>query len=406
MRVVYHIGIYFYGILISVASLFNAKAKKRFLGQQQVFSQLKSFLEKRDNNFLVWFHAASLGEFEQGRPIMERLREKHPEYTILLTFFSPSGYELRKNYNGADWVCYLPLDTARNAKRFVELVNPAKVIFIKYEFWPNFLSYCKKKQIPTYIVSASFRESQLFFKWYGFPYAKLLKAFDIIFVQDEQSRALLDTIQVNNVVVAGDTRFDRVAQIAENHKPLPLLQRFKNKHKLIVVGSSWPKDEELLCVYINETETGKFVIAPHEIHESHLAQIEANISVPTVRFSQATPEAFDTARCLLIDNIGMLSSIYKYADIAYIGGGFGVGIHNVLEAAVYNIPVVFGPNCQKFKEARDLIKLGGGFAVSDFVELQSTLDWLLLHPDAGTIAGGYTQQQKGATAKIIQAIFN
>lgn len=406
MNFSYYIGIKIYGFLIFIASFFSAKAKKRYNGQQEVFSLLEKSLSKYEKTKWVWFHAASLGEFEQGRPVMDALKKQHPEYTILLTFFSPSGYEVRKNYNGADVVCYLPLDTPRNAKRFLDLVQPIKIIFIKYEFWPNFLKHCKKKQIPTYVISANFRKSQLFFKWYGFPYASILKSFDCLYVQDEHSRILLESIDVFKVVVAGDTRFDRVVEIAEQSKEIPLIDAFKNNRQLIVVGSSWPNDEELIVEYLQQNKDVKIIFAPHEIHPSNLRHLESKVSVPTVRFSTATPETCKNARCMIIDNIGMLSSIYKYANLAYIGGGFGVGIHNVLEAAVYHIPVVFGPNYKKFKEARDLILLGAGFSVIDYVELYSTFDWLLLHKDAGEIAGNYVQQKRGATQKIIQGIFN
>ena len=406
MRFSYYIAIHIYSLLISIASLFSSKAKKRLSGQQQVFSLLEKSLIKNSDTKYVWFHAASLGEFEQGRPVIEALKKIHPEYQILLTFFSPSGYEVRKNYNDADLVCYLPLDTPRNAKRFVDLVKPAKIIFIKYEFWPNFLNYCKKKNIPVFVISATFRKSQMFFKWYAWAYANILKSFDCLYVQDEHSRILLESINVSNVIVAGDTRFDRVSEITENSKVMPLIETFKNKQKLIVVGSSWPKDEELIYKYLKDTkERLKIIIAPHEIHESHLKDIESKLPVSTVRFSNASPDELINARCLLIDSIGILSSIYKYADIAYIGGGFGVGIHNILEPSAFRIPVVFGPNYAKFKEARDLIVLGGGFSVVDYIELNSTFDWLLIHREAGDIGGDYVQQKRGATQKIIEGIF-
>lgn len=406
MNFSYYIGIHIYGFLISLASLFSAKAKKRLIGQQQVFSLLEKSLLNNDGASCVWFHAASLGEFEQGRPVIEALKKVQPTCKILLTFFSPSGYEVRKNYNGADIVCYLPLDTPRNAKRFIDLVNPSKIIFIKYEFWPNFLSYCKKRKIPTYVISATFRKSQLFFKWYGWGYAKMLKSFESLFVQDENSKELLKRIDIQNVVVAGDTRFDRVLEIAETRKNLPLIEVFKDNKQLIVVGSSWPKDEELIYQYIQYNEQVKLIIAPHVLSVDHLHEIESKIGVSIHRYSSAKNDELKTARCLLIDNMGMLSSIYSYADIAYIGGGFGVGIHNVLEAAVYNIPVVFGPNYQRFNEAKELLILGGGFSVSDYSELLSSFDWLLVHKDAGQIAGDYVRQRKGATEKIVQGIFS
>ncbi len=405
MRLSYFILIHIYGFLINVASFFNQKAKQRLVGQQQVFTLLNEFLAKTSNAKYVWFHAASLGEFEQGRPVIEALKKLNPTYKIILTFFSPSGYELRKNYNGADLVCYLPLDTPKNAKKFISLVNPEKIIFIKYEFWPNFLKICKKQNIPVYVISATFRKSQLFFKWYGWAYANILKSFKKLYLQDEESRTLLKSINVTNVEVAGDTRFDRVFEVAQNTKPMPLISQFKNKQKLIVVGSSWPKDEELIFDYLKQQQDIKVIFAPHEINESHLSDIERKCPVSMLRFSKASLGELAAARCLLIDCIGLLSSIYKYADIAYVGGGFGVGIHNILEPAVYRIPVVFGPNYNKFNEAKDLITLGGGFSVFDNIDLRTTLDWLLLHGEAGEIAGDYVQQKIGATQKIIEGIF-
>jgi 3-deoxy-D-manno-octulosonic-acid transferase len=372
----------------------------------EVFSLLKQSLSKDRSNRYVWFHAASLGEFEQGRPVMEALRKSHPEYKIILTFFSPSGYEVRKNYNGADIVCYLPLDTPRNAKRFVDLVNPEKIIFIKYEFWPNFLSYCRKKEISTYVISAVFRKSQIFFKWYGKPYANILSSIKCMYVQDENSKKLLSSIGITNVTVAGDTRFDRVMEIFENARQLPIAESFREGNRVLVAGSSWPKDEELIFKYLQSNPELKLIIAPHVLSVDHLNDIEERIGVSCIRYSAATNESVKEVRCLLIDNMGMLSSLYRYGDIAYIGGGFGVGIHNTLEAAVYGIPVVFGPNFGKFNEAKDLVALGGGFSIQDYVELQSTLDWLLLHKGAGKIAGNYVKQNQGATMKIIEGIFS
>ncbi len=405
MKIPYLIGIKTYGLLIFLASFFNLKAKKRFEGQRQVFSFLKKNVDGGAK--YLWFHAASLGEFEQGRPIIEKLKTLHPEYKILLTFFSPSGYEVRKNYEGADLVCYLPLDTPSNVKRFLNLVKPVKAIFIKYEFWPNFLMYCTKHKIPTYVVSANFREDQVFFKWYGAKYAKILKGFEQIFVQDEVSRKLLSTIGVKKVVVAGDTRFDRVIEIAEAKKDLPLIDAFKAKGRLVIAGSSWPKDEDLLVEYLQENKEVKLLIAPHEIHESHISEIESKLNVPAVRYSNADVNSISKSRCLIVDSIGLLSSLYQYADVAYIGGGFGVGIHNILEAAVYGIPVVFGPNYEKFREARELVAKGGAFSVREYWQLQSTFDWLLMD---GAVAGkasyDYVHINKGATDEILKQIFS
>lgn len=405
MRISYYVGIKLYGILIFFASLFSSKAKKRLLGQRRVFYFLQENLSSTHTDKYIWFHAASLGEFEQGRPIMDALKISHPDYKIILTFFSPSGYEVRKNYIGADLVCYLPLDTPSNVKRFMNLVRPKKAIFIKYEFWPNFLRYCKKHKIPTYVVSANFRPDQLFFKWYGAKYASVLKSFDNIFVQDNESQKLLKKIGIQKVLVAGDTRFDRVIEIAECCKPLPIVEAFKNGKKLIVAGSTWSKDEDLLVQYFAENPDIKLLIAPHEIHDSHLNEIEAKLKTSVARYSGGATSQLETANCLIIDNFGLLSSVYQYADIAYVGGGFGVGIHNVLEAAVYGIPVVFGPNYERFREARELVALGGGFSVQEYWQLQATFDWLLTDEAAGCKARQYVYDNKGATEKILKSIF-
>lgn len=405
MRVSYYVGIKVYGILIFFASLFSSKAKKRLLGQRRVFYFLQENLSLEHKENYIWFHAASLGEFEQGRPIMDALKKLHPEYKIILTFFSPSGYEVRKNYIGADLVCYLPLDTPSNVKRFMNLVKPQKAIFIKYEFWPNFLRYCKKHKIPTYVISANFRPDQLFFKWYGAKYASVLKSFEDIFVQDNESKKLLKKIGIDKVVVAGDTRFDRVIEIAESKKDLPIVEAFKNGQKLIVAGSTWARDEDLLIQYFIENPDIKLLIAPHEIHSSHLSEIESKFQLKLVRYSNATLANVADANCLLIDNFGLLSSLYQYADIAYIGGGFGVGIHNVLEAAVYGVPVVYGPNYEKFREARELLALGAGFTVQEYWQLQSTFDWLLTDTVAGEKSRRYVYENRGATETILKSIF-
>lgn len=405
MKLSYNLGIHIYGFLIFLASLFNSKAKKRLLGQREVFSFLNDKIEKKSNAQYIWFHAASLGEFEQGRPVMEALKKSFPDYKILLTFFSPSGYEVRKNYIGADLVCYLPLDTPSNVKKFINIVKPVKAIFIKYEFWPNFLSYCKKYKIPTYVISASFRKEQLFFKWYGEKYASVLKSFECLFVQDENSKLLLDKIGLTKVKVAGDTRFDRVIEIASMKKELPIIDAFKDGKKMIVAGSSWPKDEDLLIKYLKENSDIKLLLAPHEIDESHLKEIESKLKTNAVRYSKATAENVTLARCLIIDNFGLLSSVYYYADITYIGGGFGVGIHNTLEAAVYGKPVLFGPNYKRFREACDLINCGGAFSVEEYDELKSKLDWLMTDVEAGRKAYEYVRGNAGATQKIVDNIF-
>lgn len=405
MKLLYNLGIHVYGFLIFLASLFNSKAKKRLIGQRQAFTSLNEKIKNESGVKYIWFHAASLGEFEQGRPVIEAVKKTHPEYKILLTFFSPSGYEVRKNYNGADIVCYLPLDTPSNAEKFINLVKPAKAIFIKYEFWPNFLSYCRRYNIPTYVISANFRKEQLFFKWYGKKYADVLKSFECLFVQDEKSRMLLEEIVVTKVKVAGDTRFDRVVDIASVRKNLPVVETFKNGQKLIIAGSSWPKDEDMLIRYLQENKKLKLVLAPHEIDESHIQEIESKLKTNVVRYSKATIDNVSSASCLIIDNFGLLSSVYQYADITYVGGGFGVGIHNVLEAAVYGKPVIFGPNYKRFREACDLIAYGGAFSVDDYLQLKSRFDWLLLDETAGQRASEYVLKNVGATKKIVDTIF-
>ena len=408
MWTLYSLGIHVYAFLVFVASFFNAKAKKRFVGQRQTFKYLKSNVDK--NAKYVWFHAASLGEFEQARPLMEELRRRKPEYKILLTFFSPSGYEVRKNYEGADLVCYMPLDTIHNAERFVRRVKPVDAIFVKYEFWPNFLFALRRRGIPTYIVSAHFRDNQAFFKWYGVAYAKVLKFFNRLFVQDMHSVELLNGVGIENVTISGDTRFDRVVEIASNRKELPLVEAFVGGQKAIVAGSSWPKDEDMLIKYAQDKGV-KLILAPHEIHESHLAEIERKWNEtggakPIVRYTAATDDNVRNAGCLIINNFGMLSSIYYYGTVAYVGGGFGVGIHNLLEAAVYGMPVVFGPNHTAFREALKLKECGGGISIASYEDFEREMNRLIANPEkAGAAAGNYVSSNKGASDKILGEIF-
>ncbi len=401
----YNTLIFIYKFGIFIASFFNEKARKLRKGQAEAFSVLN---EKVDlGKTYVWFHAASLGEFEQGRPVMEKLKQNHPETNILLTFFSPSGYEIRKNYTGADVICYLPLDTATNVRRFLNSVNISKAIFIKYEFWPNYIQQLKLKQIPVYSISAIFRPDQIFFQWYGGWYRNLLKAFSHIFVQDAGSLKLLETFGLDNVSIAGDTRFDRVADLAAQAKTIPLVEAFtKGAEKVIVAGSSWPKDEELLVRYLKLHPEVKMILVPHEIHAAHMMGISKLLDGNFVRYTEATIENLTTTNCLVVDTIGLLSSIYQYADIAYIGGGFGVGIHNTLEAAVWNVPVVFGPNYKKFREARNLISIGGGFSISSYEILEAQLEELFRNSDAGKKAGEYVRENTGATEMILKEILS
>lgn len=399
-----------YQSFIWLASKFNNNKATLFLsGRENVFALLEQ--KRLPGEHYVWFHAASLGEFEQGRPIMESLKNSHPEFKILLTFFSPSGYEVRKDYQGADIICYLPMDMSWNVKRFLDIVQPDCAIFIKYEFWMNYLLELKKRQIKTYIVSAIFRESQLFFRSYGGFYRRLLKSFTHLFVQNDESVRLLHSIGFDNVTKVGDTRFDRVADIAAKSKDLPIVQAFKSDAKVLIAGSSWPNDENILLPYFNQNFPLKLIIAPHEIVEEHLQSIISQLKRPYIRYSQATIENVKEADCLIIDCFGLLSSIYRYGEIAYIGGGFGVGIHNILEAAVYGIPVIFGPNFRKFQEAVDLQQKGGAFVIENYESFSQIMSEFLeenssLYSSACKVSNDYSQANKGATSKVVNAIFN
>ena len=358
----------------------------------------------------VWFHAASLGEFEQGRPLMEQMRREHPEFKILLTFFSPSGYEVRKNYEGADIICYLPLDTPFNARRFLRTIRPVMAFFIKYEFWYNYLHILKHRNVPVYSVSSIFRPGQIFFRWYGRQYSRVLKCFTHFFVQNEVSRELLHTIGINQVTISGDTRFDRVLQIRDAAKELPLVEAFKDDHNVFVAGSSWPPDEDVFIRYFNEHRNWELVIAPHVIDEDHLQQIISKLNRKVVRYTQATESEAREADVLIIDCFGLLSSIYRYGEVAYVGGGFGVGIHNVLEAAVWGVPVIFGPNNQRFQEAQGLLASAGGFQIKDydtFCQLMDRFDTDKAYlQTTGKKAGSFVAQHAGATATILKGIQN
>ncbi|MEG2514937.1 MAG: glycosyltransferase N-terminal domain-containing protein, partial [Bacteroidaceae bacterium] len=356
----------------------------------------------------IWVHAASLGEFEQGRPLMENIKKQYPNYKILLTFFSPSGYEVRKNYQGADIVCYLPFDTSRNAKKFLDIIHPCMAFFIKYEFWQNYINELHKRRIPIYSVSSIFRKEQIFFKWYGSSYRNVLKNIDQLFVQNETSRRFLSKIGVNAVTVVGDTRFDRVLEIREQAKDLPLVEQFKGVSMTLVAGSSWPPDEDLFIEYFNSHPKIKLILAPHVIDENHLVDIIRKLKRPYVRYTKATPENVAKADCLIIDCFGLLSSIYRYGEIAYVGGGFGTGIHNILEAAVYGLPVIFGSKYHKFKEAKELLENKGAFKVESFEDLRSLLDKMAMNKEylkeMGDNAGNYVKSNLGATDLIISKI--
>ena len=362
----------------------------------------------------IWFHAASLGEFEQGRPLIEKIKAQDPQCKILLTFFSPSGYEVRKNYPLADVVCYLPFDTRRRVREFLDLAQPSVAIFIKYEFWANYLFELKRRGTPTYIISAIFRPEQPFFRWYGAPFRALLHCYTHLYIQDDASRQLLEKAGIQgNVTVTGDTRYDRVWEIRRAAKEIPeiesLLQAADGERvRTLVAGSSWPQDEEILIPYFNARPELKLIIAPHEIHEEHLRSIEAMLKRPALRLSAARGKDLRDYSCLIIDCFGLLSSVYRYGEIAYIGGGFGVGIHNTLEAAVYDIPVIFGPEYRKFREACDLVECGGGFAVHSQSEFTAKMDELLSMPDhlraAGKASGALVRQNIGATEKILEGL--
>jgi 3-deoxy-D-manno-octulosonic-acid transferase len=358
----------------------------------------------------VWFHAASLGEFEQGRPLMEQLRRDHPDYKILLTFFSPSGYEVRKNYQGADIICYLPLDTPINAIRFLRLVRPVMAFFIKYEFWYNYLHILKHRHVPVYSVSSIFRPDQVFFRWYGRQYGRVLNCFTHFFVQNEVSRELLGNIGINCVSVVGDTRFDRVLQIKEQAKQLPIVEAFANNNKVFVAGSSWPPDEDIFIRYFNEHLEWKLIIAPHVIGEDHLQQIIGKLDGrKVVRYTEAekASDALSSYDVLIIDCFGLLSSIYHYGSVAYVGGGFGVGIHNLLEAAVWDVPVFFGPNNQRFQEAQGL-KQSGGLEITDYDSFSGQMNRLSADAnyldEQGRLAGQYVKSRSGATSKVLSAV--
>lgn len=438
----YNIAIYIYLIGVAIGSLFNKKIKKMWRGECEAVDLLKEKVDPTAK--YVWFHAASLGEFEQGRPLIEQLRATHPEYKILLTFFSPSGYEVRKNYEGADIVCYLPLDTIRNARRFLRAVHPVMAFFIKYEFWYNYLHILKHRGVPVYSVSSIFRPGQVFFKWYGRNYAKVLHCITHFFVQNEVSLQLLKGIGIDEATVVGDTRFDRVLQIKEQAKKLPIVEAFKGINgkgdackddlsengckealsedackgdlsedgckgcKVFVAGSSWQPDEDIFIRFFNDHPDWKLIIAPHVIGEDHLTYILDKLQMKAVRYTQATEQSAAEARCLIIDCFGLLSTIYRYGEIAYVGGGFGVGIHNVPEAAVWGVPVLFGPNNKRFQEAQDLLTCKGSFEVTDYDSFNTIISRLIsddkFRHQCGEASANYVKSRSGATDIIMKSV--
>lgn len=438
----YNIAIYIYLIGVAIGSLFNKKIKKMWRGEREAVDLLKEKVDPTAK--YVWFHAASLGEFEQGRPLIEQLKATHPEYKILLTFFSPSGYEVRKNYEGADIVCYLPLDTIRNARRFLRAVHPVMAFFIKYEFWYNYLHILRHRGVPVYSVSSIFRPGQVFFKWYGRNYAKVLHCITHFFVQNEVSLQLLKGIGIDEATVVGDTRFDRVLQIKEQAKELPIVEAFKGINgkgeackddlsedackgdlsedackdnlsengckgcKVFVAGSSWQPDEDIFIRFFNDHPDWKLIIAPHVIGEDHLAYILDKLQMKAVRYTQATEQSAAEARCLIIDCFGLLSTIYRYGEIAYVGGGFGVGIHNVPEAAVWGVPVLFGPNNKRFQEAQDLLACKGSFEVTDYDSFNTIISRLIsddkFRLQCGEASANYVKSRSGATDIIMKSV--
>ena len=418
---------------MAIGSLFNKKIKKMWRGERKAVDLLKEKVDPTAK--YVWFHAASLGEFEQGRPLIEQLKATHPEYKILLTFFSPSGYEVRKNYEGADIVCYLPLDTIRNARRFLRAVHPVMAFFIKYEFWYNYLHILRHRGVPVYSVSSIFRPGQVFFKWYGRNYAKVLHCITHFFVQNEVSLQLLKGIGIDEATVVGDTRFDRVLQIKEQTKKLPIVEAFKGINgkgdackgdlsedackddlsengckgcKVFVAGSSWQPDEDIFIRFFNDHPDWKLIIAPHVIGEDHLAYILDKLQMKAVRYTQATEQSAAEARCLIIDCFGLLSTIYRYGEIAYVGGGFGVGIHNVPEAAVWGVPVLFGPNNKRFQEAQDLLACKGSFEVTDYDSFNTIISRLIsddkFRHQCGEASANYVKSRSGATDIIMKSV--
>jgi 3-deoxy-D-manno-octulosonic-acid transferase len=392
----YTIGIQFYALIVKIFSLFNTKAAFFINGRRNLFERISQTIDPSQKH--IWFHFASLGEFEQGRPVLESLKQIYPQKKIVITFFSPSGYEIRKDYQNADGVFYLPLDTAKNAKELIKAFNPEMAIFTKYEFWYHYFDVLAKNHIPIYVISSIFRPGQVYFRWYGGLNRKILSFVTHFFVQNEESKTLLQQLNITNVTVSGDTRFDRVVANAQSPKQLEIIAEFCANRKVFIAGSSWPADEEILCELAKANLNWKFIIAPHEIDERHITKIQ-ELFPGAIKYSEGQSD--QNAQVLIIDNIGLLSAIYQYGDIAYIGGGFGVGIHNTLEAAAFGIPVIFGPNYQRFKEAKDLIQLGAAKSISNKDQLNNAFKVLTATKEPGLIAAQYVDEHKGSTEKIV-----
>jgi 3-deoxy-D-manno-octulosonic-acid transferase len=412
MLFLYNLIIIFASQVVKLLALFSPKMKLFVDGRKEVFSILKSKINTTDKT--IWFHAASLGEYEQGLPVIEKIKVQYPNHKIVVTFFSPSGYEVRKNNTVADATVYLPLDTKSNAQKFIKAINPELVFFIKYEYWPNYLNKLKKLEIKTYLISGIFRENQAFFKWYGGFYRNALKTFDYFFVQNESSKNLIQSIGFNNVKISGDTRFDRVIAILERDNSLDFIEQFKDNKTTIVIGSSWPKDENLLVNYINNAQSNlKFIIAPHNIKSEQIANLKSQITKSTILFSENVETrhalSIQEKNVFIIDTIGILTKIYSYADIAYVGGGFGnPGVHNILEPATFGVPIVIGPNYSHFAEAIALVHQEGCVSISNQNELDEAFDNLISNEDVrhekGHICSTFVQMNKGATEVILKHI--
>lgn len=410
-KIIYNIGIQLYTLGIKIVSLFNPKAKKWVDGrrhwQQRYLADWQRINAEKEP--CVWVHCASLGEFEQGRPVIEALKKQYPNVKIVLSFFSPSGYEIRKNYAQADYVCYLPADTRSNALIFIDIFKPTISIFIKYEFWYHYLTTLQKKGIPTLLISAIFRDNQLFFKWYGGLFRQLLSGFTHIFTQNQNSVKLLQQLHLQNFTAAGDTRIDRVWQIAQQAPDYPIIKTFSQRHKILIIGSSWQADEAILLPFINQhlPEDWKVIIAPHDIAERHIRQIEQGLRIPFIRYSESSKENIGGVKVIIINNIGMLSALYKYGRVAYIGGGFGAGIHNTLEPITFGLPVIFGPKFQKFEEAVQLTQQGGAFSIQNLEEFKTVFNLLQKENEYSTashISKKYITDNQGATDEILNFI--
>jgi 3-deoxy-D-manno-octulosonic-acid transferase len=408
MLFIYSIIVSIAGLLLQIITFFVPKIKLFVAGRKEVFPTLKAKIKSTDKTF--WFHAASLGEYEQGLPVIERIKEKYPNHKIIVSFFSPSGYEVRKNNTIADATVYLPLDTLKKAKKFIQLTHPDAVFFIKYEFWPNYLNELKRQNIPTYLISGIFRENQAFFKWYGGFYRKALDAFTYFFVQNENALHLLHQLGKENAIVSGDTRFDRVASILEKDNTLDFIETFKNGKTTIVAGSSWPKDEELLVDFINSTTTDtKYIIAPHNIKPDQIQQLKNSCAKKVLLYSEKENKDLKDFDVFIIDTIGILTKIYSYADIAYVGGGFGhPGVHNILEPATFGIPILIGPHFSHFAEATDLVALKGCITIQNKEELSRNFLDLITNTESriekGTICRDFVQKNKGAVDRIMEKV--